>query len=89
MRYKTEMSAADNRRIDDVRYMNLHVAALQRNNISLALQIDQCRYFITVFNTEMQDNRHIVDAKHMYLLKFIYRSYIYKYISWTFNYFFI
>ena len=38
----------DNRYIVDVIYM--HVAALPWYNISIVLQIDQCRYFITVFN---------------------------------------
>ena len=40
----------DNRHIVDVMYMHLHVAALLWYNISIVLQIDQCRYFITDLN---------------------------------------
>ena len=40
----------DNLHIVDVIYMHLHVAALPWYNICIVLQIDQCRYFITVFN---------------------------------------
>ena len=34
-------------------------------------RIDQCRYFITNFHnkTEMHDNRHIVDAVYMHIIK--------------------
>ena len=48
----------------DVIYMHLHVAALPWYNICIVLQIDLCRYFITVilYKAEIQDNRHIVDA---------------------------
>ena len=40
----------DNRHIVDVTYMQLHVAALLWYDICIVLQIDQCRYFITVWN---------------------------------------
>ena len=74
--YKTEMP--DNRHIFDVIYMHLaHDAALPWYNISIVLQIDQCRYLITVltifirYKIEIQVNRHIVDAIYMHLFKFI------------------
>ena len=65
----------DNRHIVDVIHMHLHVAVLPWYNICIVLQIDQCKYFITVLccKTEMQDNRQIVDAICMHLFKFIYR----------------
>ena len=40
----------DNRYIVDVIHMHQHVAALPKYNICNVLQIDQCRYLITVFN---------------------------------------
>ena len=60
----------DNWRIVDVIYMcmHLHVAALPWYNICIVLQIDQCRYFITVltiftrYKAEIKDKWHIVDA---------------------------
>ena len=58
----------DNPQILDVVYMHLHVAALPWYNICIGLQIDECRYFITVLtifirhNAEIKDNRHIGDA---------------------------
>ena len=58
----------NSRYIVDVIYMHLHVAALHCYNICIVLQIDQYRYFITLFNNIhtllgwMTDRRHIVDA---------------------------
>ena len=49
------------------------VAAVPWYNICIVLQIDQCRYFITVlttftlYKTEMHVNRHIVDVIFMHL----------------------
>ena len=59
---------SDNRHIVDVIFMNLHVAALLWYNICIVLKIDQCRYFITVFNIIHklwgwnENDWHIVDA---------------------------
>ena len=61
------------------------VAALPWYNICIVLQVDQCRYLITVlttfihYMTEMHINRHIVDQIYMHMFKFIYRSYRYTY----------
>ena len=52
--------------IVDVIYMHLHVTALNTviYNICIVLQIDQCRYFLTVltipirYKAEIKDNRH-------------------------------
>ena len=52
------------------------------------INVDILLLFLTIlirYKTEMHGNRHIADAINMHLFKFIYRSYIYMYISWKFN----
>ena len=64
-------------------HMWIAVAAVSWYNVCIVLQIDQCRYCITVFTIfiryehEMHENRHIVEVIYtcMHILKFICRSY--------------
>ena len=64
--------------------MCIAVAAVPLYKICSDLQIDQCRYFITVltifirYKIEMQDNRRIVAAIYMHRFKFINKSYRYN-----------
>ena len=53
-------------------YMCIAVAVVPWYNICIALQIDQCRYFIIVLTIficykRKSDNRHIVDLIYMHL----------------------
>ena len=75
----------DSRHIIDVIYMHLQVAALPCYNICIVLQIDECRYVITVltilfirYKAEIKDNRHIFYAIYTCISSHVYRLYRYK-----------
>ena len=84
----------DNRHIVDVTYMQLHVVALLWYDICIVLQIDQCRYFITVLEQYSDVIRLKWKKTDTLLMRYIqapfkvffYRSYRYKFHKHFFIY---